>query len=91
MTSKLTLSALALLIATPVFAGATQLELSAGVVPGVYTIAQTGEIASAETVADAARLRAFYADANTGDVTRNAFSGAVTTDASVRNGGSDRH
>lgn len=90
MTSKLTLSALALLISTPVFASATQLERSAGVEPGVYTIAQAGEIASAETVADAARLRAYYADANTGDVTRNVFTVDVTTDAPVRNGGSDR-
>lgn len=95
MTSKLTLSALAILISTsvfaaPVFAGATQLERSADVAPGVYTIAQAGEIASAETAADAARLRAFYADANTGDVTRNVFSVNGTTDAPVRLGGSDR-
>lgn len=90
MTSKLTLSALALLFAAPAFAGATQLERSAAVEPGVYTVAQAGEIASAEISADAARLRAFYADANTGDVTRNVFSVDVTSDGPVRLGGSDR-
>ncbi|MBC7143299.1 MAG: hypothetical protein H5U18_14275 [Rhodobacteraceae bacterium] len=42
MTSKLALSALALFFAAPAFAGATQLERSAGVEPGVYTVAQTG-------------------------------------------------
>ena len=90
MTSKLTLSALALLIAAPAFAGASQLERSAGVEPGVYTIAQAGEIASAETVADAERLRAFYADANSADVTRNVVSVSLTSDEPVRQGGSDR-
>ncbi|OYX43551.1 MAG: hypothetical protein B7Z02_08385 [Rhodobacterales bacterium 32-67-9] len=89
MTSKLTLSTLALLIAAPAFAGATQLERSAGVEPGLYTVAQAGEIASAETVADAARLRDFYADQNAGDVSRNAVAPSAS-DEPVRLGGSDR-
>lgn len=91
MTSKLTLSALALLVAAPAFANATQLERSASVEPGLYTVAQAGEIASSETVADAARLRAFYADTNAGDVSRNAVVSSLAADEAVRNGGSDRH
>ncbi|WP_347310899.1 hypothetical protein [Defluviimonas sp. SAOS-178_SWC] len=90
MTKNLALSAVALLVAAPAFASPTQLELSAGVEPGVYTVAQAGEIASAESTADAARLRAFFADQNTGDVSRNAVSVGVASDAGERLGGSDR-
>ncbi len=90
MTSKLTLSALALVIAAPAFADGTQLERSAGVEAGVYTISQLGEIASAETAADAARLRAFYADQNAADVTRDSFIANYVADEPVRHGGSDR-
>lgn len=89
MTKTLTLSALALLVAAPVFAG-SQLELSAGVPAGVYTAIQAGEIASAETPADALRLKKFYAAVNSGDVSRNDFS-LSSSAAPVRNGGSDRN
>lgn len=90
MTSKLTLSALAILIAAPAFAGATQAERSAGVEPGIYTLAQVGEIAAAETVAEAARLRAFYADRNETGVSRDAVSGPSVNPVPDRPGGADR-
>lgn len=89
MTKTLTLSALAFLVAAPVFAG-SQLERSAGVPAGVYTSAQAGEIASAETPADALRLKKFYAAVNAGDVSRNDFS-LSSSAAAVRQGGSDRN
>lgn len=87
MIAKVTLSALAIALAAPAFA-ATQLERSAGVDADVYTLAQVGEIASAEKPNDAARLKAFYLD-NGNTVSRADFSAAVTSDLrSVR--GSDR-
>ena len=64
MKTKLALSALAVVIAAPAFASSTQLELSAGVPAGVYTVGQAGEIASAETAAAALRLKKFYAAQN---------------------------
>jgi len=91
MTSKLALSAIALLAAAPAFANPTQLELSAGVSAGVYTSIQAGEIASAETTADAARLAKFYAAENAGSVSRNDFSVVAADDAALRLGGSDRN
>lgn len=90
MTKTLTLSALALLVAAPAFANGSQLELSAGVPAGVYTVAQAGEIASAETVADALRLKKFYAARNAVDVARSDFSFDAGTGPVVRLGGSDR-
>jgi len=89
MKTKLALSAIALLAAAPAFASSTQLELSAGVPAGVYTVAQAGEIASAETAADALRLKKFYAAQNTGEVARSDFSVDAAA-ATVRLGGSDR-
>lgn len=88
MIAKVTLSALALALAAPAFA-ATQLERSAGVEPGAYTLAQIGEIASAEKPNDAARLRAFYADGDT-MVSRADFSATVAADRGGFSKGSDR-
>lgn len=90
MKSKLALSALALLAAAPAFANGSQLELSAGVSAGVYTVAQAGEIASAETAAEALRLQKFYAARNAADVARSDFSADAGTGPAVRLGGSER-
>ena len=90
MKTKLALSALALVIAAPAFASSTQLELSAGVPARVYTVGQAGEIASAETAADALRLKKFYAAQNAGEVARSDFSADAGMGTMLRLGGSDR-
>ena len=93
MTTKIALSALALLIAAPAFAGMTQLERSAGVADGSYTVSQLGEIASATSTADAARLRAFYAEENknASDAMRNDVVSYASPAAKVSHAGGERN
>lgn len=74
MTTKLALSAIALLIAAPAFANASQLESSANVEVGAYTQSQLVAIASAEKETEAERLRKFYAQVNASGVSRADFS-----------------
>ena len=88
MIAKVTLSALALALAAPAFA-ATQLERSAGVEPGAYTLAQIGEIASADEANEAARLKAFYADGGN-TVSRADFTATVSAERGGFSKGSDR-
>ena len=64
--------------------------LSAGGPAGVYTVGQAGEIASAETAADALRLKKFYAAQNAGEVARSDFSADAGMGTMLRLGGSDR-
>ncbi len=89
MFAKVTLSALALAIAAPAFAAGSQLERSAGVEPGVYTLAQLSDIVSADEANDAARLKAFYLGADD-TVSRNDFSGEATIAPKGFSKGSDR-
>lgn len=88
MIAKVTLSALAIALAAPAFA-ASQIELSAGVEPGVYTLAQVGEIASADEANDAARLKAFYVDADN-TVSRADTSAPAVAERGGFSKGSDR-
>ncbi|MCB2117292.1 MAG: hypothetical protein KDE00_13595 [Rhodobacteraceae bacterium] len=89
MTPKIAFSALALLIAAPAFAAPSQLELSAGAQAGAYTQAQLVAITAAETEAEAARLRAFFAAENGADTMRNdaAFVGHQSTPVTRVNAG----
>jgi len=66
MKTTFTLSALALALAAPAFAGTTQLERAAGTEPGAYTLSQLTEIVTAEKPNDAARIKAFHANGNNG-------------------------
>lgn len=89
MLKKLALSALALAIAAPAVAAATQAERSIGVAAGVYTLSQIADIAGAETPNEAARLKAFYTKAGNG-VSRADFTATATPAAESGSQGSDR-
>lgn len=91
MTSHLTLSTLALLLAAPAFAAPSQLERAAGVAEGIYTPVQVGEIAAADAPAEALRLRKFHAAHNAGGVNRHDFAAPEYGAETAREGGSDRN
>ena len=89
MKTTFTLSALALALAAPAFAGTTQLERAAGTEPGAYTLSQLVEIVTTEKPNDAARLKAFYADGSDG-VARADFALTSAAPAPRVNQSSDR-
>lgn len=66
MKTRIIISALALAVAAPAFAGGTQLERAANVQnsPFSYTTAQETAISSANRPAEANRLRRFFAEEN---------------------------
>lgn len=93
MLVRSTLSALAIALAAPAFA-ASQLELSAGVQPGIYSQAELGLIAAAETPHEANRLKKFFATDDASTVSRSGFAAQTgKTDAFgqwIRPQGDDR-
>ncbi|MCB2094659.1 MAG: hypothetical protein H6901_07790 [Rhodobacteraceae bacterium] len=90
MFGKLTLTALALAVSAPAFAMTNnQLARSVGVQPGVYTLAQLGELSSATEANDYRRLINFFDSQKEAGVARNDLSGTwVATPTHSR--GSDR-
>lgn len=86
MTTKRALSILLILVAAPAFAdGRTQLERSAGVAAGSYTLSELAQIVAAEDDNDAARLKRYLAGSEVA-VTRS--SGYATSGSLPYEGGS---
>ncbi|SPH16642.1 hypothetical protein DEA8626_00153 [Defluviimonas aquaemixtae] len=90
MIAKQAFSILFIAIAAPAFAdGRTQLERSAGVEAGMYSLSELGEIASAEEANDAARLKSFLGGSGH-TVSRTQFAPHVDTIEDRGSKGSDR-
>lgn len=89
MTMKRALSILLILVAAPAFAdGRTQLERSAGVEAGAYTLSELAQIVTAEEANDAARLKRYLAGPEA-MVTRMGFASTGTRPEDRGSKGSD--